>query len=322
MRRLSLFVLICGVIITIFALSVVADGSISKVVYSDSNIYFDGSRLQFNSLPVLVVGEDEEDAKTYVPIREFFESMGYTVNWSGEDRSIHILSAPPEPVEVPEPTPPLGETTLMAKAGEARLFLMPGAGRGAQCAMLTYEDLGKSFDWQLLSPRMQYPEMYMMDIDGDGEHEIVIKTWPASGTGVFFNELHVVEVVREAGVPVDLAATTFNTYLDFIDKVITYETENTEDGWLIRTICGEQEVTARMEEPFVEGEIRQVNMRGGIWICEITLGENGFHLSMPLCIVLDNNAIPTGIARFNVDFKYTSSGGFEFGEPVISEEAW
>ena len=108
MKKLSFIFLICLIVFSVFAFSVLADGGISKTVYSDSDIYFGGQRVEFNARPVLVVEQDENAAKTYVPVREFFEKLGYDVLWRG-DRSIHINEPDISSTEKPESTEaPLG----------------------------------------------------------------------------------------------------------------------------------------------------------------------------------------------------------------------
>ena len=311
MKKLLFFVIVCATIISIFALSVLADSIISKAVYSDSEIYYEGSRLEFSNPPVLVVEQDEDSAKTYVPVREFFESMGYNVAWQGEDRSIHI--SPPADTSSGAPM----TSKFLAEADGARLYLISSGERGNPHAMLTYGAAVETFDWAVLSPRMQYPEIFVRDVDSDGDDEIVIITWPVSGTGVFFNELHVIEIIRDNGEAVDFEAFEFDNYLDYIDSVVALEAVQSDGKTLLNAKCGDQVVTAELEASLTSDTITQVNMRGGTWICDITQNDDGtFHIEMPLAVQTEY-VVPELVATFKADFTY-KGGGFELTNPLIA----
>jgi len=311
MKKPLFFVMICATIISILALSVLADSIISRAVYSSSEIYYEGGRLEFSNPPVLIVEQDEDEARTYVPVREFFESMGYSVSWQSENRSIHIT--PPDSAASSAPM----KSTFLAEADGARLYLISNGERGNPHAMLTYGAAVETFDWAVLSPRMQYPEIYVRDVDSDGEDEIVIVTWPVSGTGVFFNELHVIEIIREDGNAVGFEAFEFDNYLEYIDSVVALEAVPSDGKLLLNVKCGEQVITSELGSLPVTDTIAQVNMRGGMWICDITANDDGtFHIKMPLAVAT-GYAIPEPVATFEADFTYTGAG-FELTNPAIA----
>jgi len=318
MKKLSYVFIVCLIVFSVFAFSVRAEGGISRAVYSNSEIYFAGQLIEWNTLPVLVVEEDENSAKTYVPIREFFERLGYDVFWQ-ENRSIHIEGPEPGEIKAPDSSDGQLSTMFLAEAGGANFYQISGEKREARYTMLTYGDVMKIYNWSAISPRMQYPEMYMKDVDGDGEDEIVIISWPAAGTGIFYNELFVVEIIRENGVACDLVATELDTYLDYIDGVVDLKAETDGGKTFLYITCEAQSLTVPLDGLSLSSDIQQMNMRGGVWRCDITMTDTGFHIRMPLAVQAGQSAIPELVAYFDADFEYTA-GGFEFSNPIIAAE--
>jgi len=95
------------------------------------------------------------------------------------------------------------------------------------------------FDWDYISPRQFMPEIKGMDLDGDGEMEIVVKNYVNWGSGVSVYDLHVL----------DLATLTdhhFNAQVE-LNKVITYTEMNPEDweNGFITFSDGKHEITQK-----------------------------------------------------------------------------
>ena len=91
-----------------------------------------------------------------------------------------------------------GTVGILAESpdGNAAFYGLPfpadGQG-GHETALIRWGDSLAEFDWYFVTPRMYLPQMAVMDLDGDGEDELVIMTYYGSGTGASAYELHVLE---------------------------------------------------------------------------------------------------------------------------------
>ena len=60
--------------------------------------------------------------------------------------------------------------------------------------VLYHENQGHYFDWPGLTPRLILPEMAYYDYDGDGEKELAVTVYYASGTGLALMDLHIIKI--------------------------------------------------------------------------------------------------------------------------------
>ena len=65
--------------------------------------------------------------------------------------------------------------------------------RGADRALLRWEDSLAEFDWNFGGPLIVEPRLWCWDADDDGQDEVVLVNHVGSGTGVSIEELHIVE---------------------------------------------------------------------------------------------------------------------------------
>lgn len=64
---------------------------------------------------------------------------------------------------------------------------------GVDVAWLQWGDTLAEFDWNFGGPQIVMPSLWCFDVDDDGQEEVVAVTCGGIGTGVFINELHIVE---------------------------------------------------------------------------------------------------------------------------------
>lgn len=77
--------------------------------------------------------------------------------------------------------------------GNAAFYGLPYSEDVHETALIRWGDSLAEFDWDFLTPRRFLPRMAIIDLDGDGEDELIVLTYVGSGTGVSIYELHVLE---------------------------------------------------------------------------------------------------------------------------------
>lgn len=85
-----------------------------------------------------------------------------------------------------------GEIGLLAETGDAAFYGLPWTG-DTQTALIRWGDSLAEFDWTFSTPRRVLPKMVCFDIDSDGENELAVACYAASGTGCSIYQLHVLE---------------------------------------------------------------------------------------------------------------------------------
>ncbi len=110
---------------------------------------------------------------------------------------------------------------LAAPGGAVRLF-------GDDCdegkILVLWDGAQAAFDWDHVTPRGTEIASELMDLDGDGEDELVVTTLSSAGTGVNYHELHVVK--RDNGTWSDLALT--GDALASLTEELTYKINGTD----------------------------------------------------------------------------------------------
>lgn len=88
-----------------------------------------------------------------------------------------------------------GTIALLAEAPEAdaAFYGLPYSEDAHETALIRWGDSLAEFDWDFLTPRRFPPRMAVMDLDGDGEDELIVLAYTGSGTGVSIYDLHVLE---------------------------------------------------------------------------------------------------------------------------------
>lgn len=66
-------------------------------------------------------------------------------------------------------------------------------GEDADFVLLRWGESLAEFDWTFETPRRVQPRIWLLDVDGDGQDELVVECYQASGTGVSVYDLHVVK---------------------------------------------------------------------------------------------------------------------------------
>lgn len=84
-----------------------------------------------------------------------------------------------------------GAVALLARQEDVRFYGVEG--KELSPALLRWEDSMAEFDWWYSTPHAIEPELWVYDIDGDGETEVVANCYAASGTGVSLEYLYIVE---------------------------------------------------------------------------------------------------------------------------------
>ena len=62
-----------------------------------------------------------------------------------------------------------------------------------ETALIRWGDCLAEFDWLYLTPRQILPRLFCLDFDGDWKDELVVVCYTGSGTGIAYEELHVLE---------------------------------------------------------------------------------------------------------------------------------
>lgn len=86
-----------------------------------------------------------------------------------------------------------GGIALLAELPEEDIGFYGLEGKEFYPALIRWEDSLAEFDWLYMTPRCVEPRLWCFDFDGDGEEELVVDCYYASGTGVSMSDLHVVE---------------------------------------------------------------------------------------------------------------------------------
>ncbi len=68
-----------------FICTVFAAVMMTSAVYADVNVVVDGSPIQYSDQTPVIINE-----RTYIPIRDVFEKLGFKVDWNGESKSVVI----------------------------------------------------------------------------------------------------------------------------------------------------------------------------------------------------------------------------------------
>ena len=97
--------------------------------------------------------------------------------------------------------------------------------------LVLWDGVQASFDWDHVTPRGTEIDSKLMDMDGDGEDELVAATLSSTGTGVNYYELHVVK--RNKDMWSDLALT--RDALASLTDELTYTINGTDVVFSIGT---------------------------------------------------------------------------------------
>jgi len=84
-----------------------------------------------------------------------------------------------------------GAVALLAQEDDVAFYAVEG--KESSPALLRWGDSQAEFDWWYSTPQAIEPELWVYDIDGDGETEVVVDCYGGSGTGVSMEYLYVVE---------------------------------------------------------------------------------------------------------------------------------
>ena len=84
-----------------------------------------------------------------------------------------------------------GAVALLAQEGDVAFYAVEG--KESSPALLRWGDSQAEFDWCYSTPQAIEPELWVYDIDGDGETEVAVDCYGGSGTGVSMEYLYVVE---------------------------------------------------------------------------------------------------------------------------------
>ena len=87
---------------------------------------------------------------------------------------------------------PVGKLIELPEQGVA-LYGVQVYSTGGVVAWLQWGDALAEFDWSFGGPLIVMPSLWCFDVDDDGQEEVVAVTCGGTGTGVFINELHIVE---------------------------------------------------------------------------------------------------------------------------------
>ena len=96
MKKIDAKSLVIGVIIgamgltTAFAAEGIKSEGIKSAVISNTTATLDGVPVPLNNPLILVTKDNETDARLYMPFREIFEHIGYSVEWDGETNSVNL----------------------------------------------------------------------------------------------------------------------------------------------------------------------------------------------------------------------------------------
>ena len=84
-----------------------------------------------------------------------------------------------------------GAVGLLAEVDDVAFYALEG--KESNPALLRWGDAQAVFDWWYSTPQAIEPELWVYDVDSDGENEIVADCYGGSGTGVSLEYLYVVE---------------------------------------------------------------------------------------------------------------------------------
>lgn len=84
-----------------------------------------------------------------------------------------------------------GAVALLAEEDGAEFYAVEG--KESSIALLYWDGVWGEFDWLFVTPRAIDPQLWVTDIDEDGEDELVVLCYGGSGTGVSLEYLYVVE---------------------------------------------------------------------------------------------------------------------------------
>jgi len=84
-----------------------------------------------------------------------------------------------------------GAVGLLAQEGDVAFYALEG--KESNPALLCWDDLQAEFDWWYATPQAIEPELWVYDMDEDGEDEVVADCYGGSGTGVSLEYIYVVE---------------------------------------------------------------------------------------------------------------------------------
>ena len=130
---------------------------------------------------------------------------------------------------------------LAAPGGSVKLF---GNDGDESKILVLWDGALASFDWDHVTPRGAEIDSEPMDLDGDGEDELVVTTLSSAGTGVNYHELHVVK--RGEDTWSDLALT--RDALASLTDELTYTINGTDVAFSIGTV----DWTAHTDSPVCE----------------------------------------------------------------------
>lgn len=100
-----------------------------------------------------------------------------------------------------------GRLALLAEApeGDAAFYTLPGTEKaGAESVLIQWGDSLAEFGWDFATPRRILPRLACLDLDHDGNEELIVICYVDSGTGVSIEDLHVLEK-NDAGTLTDYA---------------------------------------------------------------------------------------------------------------------
>jgi len=83
-KNIDLKSLIAGIIIGALGISAVfASSALKSAEFNDTRVFYNGTQIELNNLPMVsVYADDETAARNYMPLRTILESMGYGVSWN------------------------------------------------------------------------------------------------------------------------------------------------------------------------------------------------------------------------------------------------
>ena len=84
-----------------------------------------------------------------------------------------------------------GALGLLVQTEDVALYGVEG--KDSYPALLRWDDSMAEFDWLYVTPQAIEPELWLMDIDGDGETEVVADCYGGSGTGASMEYIYIVE---------------------------------------------------------------------------------------------------------------------------------
>lgn len=88
-----------------------------------------------------------------------------------------------------------GAVGLLAQTEDVSFYALEG--KESCPALLCWGDSMAEFDWLYATPQAIEPELWLMDIDGDWETEVVADCYGGSGTGVSMEYIYIVEKVPD-----------------------------------------------------------------------------------------------------------------------------